>query len=151
MIVVVDDAVYPENMGPSTGRVLLWFLQAVRASLPSFRWSQPSRLREPRLLESLGYQEWEAGSGCPAPPPPPAPHTHSVDLDADGEDGVGARGVLVHQGVAHRAVPPARLHDALALRHAVHRVHGEPLHVHSLLRVLLQLWAGGVGQGSRGT
>lgn len=79
----------------------------------------------------------------------PGPRTHSIDLDVDGEDGVGAGGVLVHQREAHRAVLPARLHDAFALGHAVHCVHGESLHVHPLLRVLLQLWAGGGGAENR--
>lgn len=50
-----------------------------------------------------------------------------------------AGGVFVHQRVAHGPLPPALLHDPLALAHAVHRVHRQVPHVHAALWVLLQL------------
>ena len=52
---------------------------------------------------------------------------------------MGAGRVLIHEGVAHRSVSPACLHDPLALYHAMHGVQREPLHVHPFLWVLLQL------------
>lgn len=57
----------------------------------------------------------------------------------DGEDGVGAGGVFVHQCVAHCPVPPSLLYDPLTLAHAVHGVHGEVPHVHTVLWMLFQL------------
>lgn len=69
-------------------------------------------------------------------------HTESADFHADSEDGVGAGGALVHQGEGHCSAPAARVHQLLTLGHAVHGVQGQPLHVHPLLRVLLQLPTG---------
>lgn len=74
-------------------------------------------------------------TGLPAP-------TYGADFHMDGEDGVGAGRVLVHEGVTHCSVPPAHLHDPLALDHAVHSVQRKPLHIHPLLWVLLQLQTG---------
>lgn len=80
------------------------------------------------------------------PSAPSRPHTHGIDLDVDGKDGVGTGGVLIHQGVANGSVLPARLHDAFALSHVVYRVHGQPLDIHPLLGMLLQLQGGGPGK-----
>lgn len=79
------------------------------------------------------------------PSAPSRPHTHGIDLDVDGKDGVGTGGVLIHQGVANRTVLPAGLHDALTLGYVVYRVHGQPLDIHSLLGMLLQLQRRGPG------
>lgn len=68
--------------------------------------------------------------------------TYGVDFHIDSKDGVGAGRVLIHEGVTHRSVSPACLHDPLALAHAMHGVQGEPLHVHPFLWVLLQLQTG---------
>lgn len=62
-----------------------------------------------------------------------------ADLHVNGKDGVGAGGVLVHEGVAHRSIPPALHHNALTLPHAVHSVQGEVSHIYTMLWVLLQL------------
>lgn len=73
--------------------------------------------------------------------------TYGADFHADGEDGVGAGRVLVHEGGTHCPVSPARLHEPLALAHAVHGVQGQPLHVRPFFRVLLQLQTGTTQNG----
>lgn len=127
---------------PSAGTILVCFLQAGKGIFSQFSVGL-SRLQRG---ETPSYQEWEPGSGSGPPSAPSRPHTHGIDLDVDGENGVGPRGVLIHQGVANCTVLPAGLHDALALGHIVYRVHGQPLDIHSLLGMLLQLQGGGPGK-----
>lgn len=59
--------------------------------------------------------------------------TSVANLQVDGEDGVGARGIFVHQRVAHCPIPPALLYDSLTLPHTVHSVHGEVPNIHPSL------------------
>lgn len=127
---------------PVQGRSWFVSFRQGRASFPSF----PVGLSRLQRGETPSYQEWEPGSGSGPPSAPSRPHTHGIDLDVDGENGVGPRGVLIHQGVANCTVLPAGLHDALALGHIVYRVHGQPLDIHSLLGMLLQLQGGGPGK-----
>lgn len=122
---------------PSTGTTLVCSLQAGKGIFSQFSVGL-SRLRG----ETPSYQEWEPGSGSGPPSAPSRPHTHGIDLDVDSENGVGPRGVLIHQGVANGTVLPASLHDAFALGHIVYGVHGQPLDIHSLLGMLLQLQGG---------